>query len=89
MSKSFTINIINDNITECDEIFKLILSIPAAPCEVVSGNTDTTKVTINDNGRILLVVILCYINNDQQGQYCHLINHNILLKRTLLHYQLV
>ena len=61
MSKSFTINIINDNITECDETFKLILSISAAPCEVVSGNTDTTEVTITDNGRILLVVILCYL----------------------------
>ena len=89
MSILLTINIINDNITECDETFKLILSIPAPPREVVSGNTDTTEVTIKDNGRILLVDILCYINNDQQEQYCHLINHNILLKRTLLHYQLV
>ena len=60
MSKSFTINIINDDIIECDKTFKLILSIPAAPCEVVSGNTDTTEVTIKDNGRILLVIILCY-----------------------------
>ena len=89
MSKSFTINIINDNITECDETFKLILSIPAAPCEVVIGNTDTTEVTIKDNGRILLVTTLCCINTDQQGKCCHLINHDILLKRTLLHYQLV
>ena len=89
MSKSFTINIINDNITECDETFKLILSIPAPPCEVVIGNNNITEVTIKDNGKLSLVVILCYINNDQQGQYCHLINHNILLKRTLLHYQLV
>ena len=61
MSKSFTINIINDNITECDKTFKLILSIPAPPCEVVSGNNDTTEVTMKDNGRILLVTTLCSI----------------------------
>ena len=54
MSKSFTINIINDNITECDETFKLILSIPSPPCEVVIGNNDTTEVRIRENGRILL-----------------------------------
>ena len=50
MSKSFTINIINDNITECDETFKLTLSVPASTCGAVNGETDTTEVTIMDNG---------------------------------------
>ena len=67
MSKLFTINIINDNITECDETFKLILSIPAPRCEVVNGNIDTTEVTIKDNGRISLVVIPCYIKMTNRG----------------------
>ena len=51
MSKSFTINIINDNIIECDETLKLILSIPATPCEVVTRRPDVTELTIKDNGK--------------------------------------
>ena len=51
MSKSFTINIINDSITECDETFKLILNVPASACGAVNGETDTTEVTIKDNGK--------------------------------------
>ena len=43
MSKSFTINIINDKITECDETFKLTL---ISVCGVVSGITNVTEVTI-------------------------------------------
>ena len=51
ISKSFTINIINDSIIECDETFKLILSVPASACGAVNGETDTTEVTIKDNGK--------------------------------------
>ena len=43
MTKLFTVNIINDRVTECDETFKLTL-IPA--CGVVSGITNVTEVTI-------------------------------------------
>ena len=49
MSKSFTINIINDDITECNETFNLTLSF--ITCGVVSGKTDTTEVTIKDKSR--------------------------------------
>ena len=50
-SISFTINIINDNITECDETFQLTLSVPAsnATCGIVSGETDATEVMIRDD----------------------------------------
>ena len=51
MSKSFTINIINDSIAECDETFKLTLSVPASACGAVNGATDITEVTIKDNGK--------------------------------------
>ena len=51
MSKSFTIKIINDSITECDETFKLTLSVPASACGAINGATDTTEVTIKDNGK--------------------------------------
>ena len=57
MSKSFTINIINDSIAECDETFKLTLSVPASACGAVNGATDITEVTIKDNGKGNTIVI--------------------------------
>ena len=50
MSKSFTINIINDNITECDETVKLTFSVPASACGAVIGKIDSIEVTIKDKG---------------------------------------
>ena len=90
-STSVTINIINDDISECNESFKLMLDIPSSTCGVVIGNNDIAEVVIKDNDskRVFTVIVLCYLCTDQQWQCCHLINHNILLKRTLLHYQLV
>ena len=65
LSKSFTMNIINDNIIECDETFKLTLSVPALTCGVVNGTADTTEVTIRDNDSrksvssvVLFIIIL-------------------------------
>ena len=55
--KSFNISIISDNITECDETFKLTLNIPASTCGVVNGKTDTTEVTIKDDGRNTIIII--------------------------------
>ena len=53
MSKSFTINIINDNIIECDETFKLTLNVPASTCGAVHGTNNRTELTIkDDDGRI-------------------------------------
>ena len=50
MSKSFTVNIIDDDITECDETFKLRLGVPSSICGAVNGKTDSTEVTIKDEG---------------------------------------
>ena len=51
ISKTFTVNIINDNIIECDETFNLTLSVPAFTCGViVNRKADTTAVIIKDNG---------------------------------------
>ena len=49
MSTSFTINIIDDNIAECDETFTLTLSVPSSPCEVISESDDTSEVIIRDD----------------------------------------
>ena len=49
MSKSFSVDIINDNIIECNEMFILIFRVPAPPCEVVSGTDNRTEVIIRDN----------------------------------------
>ena len=49
MSKSFTIDIINDNTAECDEMFILTLSVPTLPCEVVNGNDNISEVLIGDD----------------------------------------
>ena len=49
MSKSFTINIIDDNIAECDETFTLSLSVPSSPCGVKSGSVDNSEVIIKDD----------------------------------------
>ena len=49
ISKSFTINIINDDVSECNEKFSLMLSIPTLPCGVVIGRNDTIEVTIRDD----------------------------------------
>ena len=90
ISVTFAVNIINDDISECNETFSLMLtnSIPTPPCGVVIGRNDTSEVMIrDDDGRKVLVIMLCYI--DQQEQCCHLTSQIILLKRTLLHYQLV
>jgi len=48
-STSFTINIIDDNIAECDETFTLTLSVPSSPCGLVSGSVDTSVVMIRDD----------------------------------------
>ena len=48
-STSFTINIIDDNIAECDETFTLTLSVPSSPCGVVSGSVSTSVVMIRDD----------------------------------------
>ena len=65
-SKSFTIKIINDSIIECDEIFKLILNIPASACGAINGATDTTEVTIKDKSKEILVKFIYYYI-DQTG----------------------
>ena len=50
MSKSFAINIINDDTIECNETFKLTLSAPA--CGIVTGITNITEVIIkHDDGK--------------------------------------
>ena len=49
MSTSFAINIIKDNIAECDETFTLTLSVPSSPCGVISGSYDTSEVMIKDD----------------------------------------
>ena len=49
MSKSFTIDIINDDVSECNEIFSLMLSIPTLPCGVVIGRNDISEVMIRDD----------------------------------------
>ena len=88
-SRSFAVKIINDNITECNVMFKLMLSIPIPPCGVVSGSNNTIEVMVHDDdgkkkGSNLLCRS-CRIAIHQQEQSCHLINPNILLKRTPLH----
>ena len=89
-SKSFTINIINDNTIECDEKFKVMLT--TGTCGINVGRTNSTEVIIkDDDGREMLISdcvhYLC-VYTDQQKQCCHLISHNILLKK-ICHYQLV
>ena len=49
MSTSFTINITNDEIAECDETFKLTLSVPSSLCGVIKGSDDTSEVMIGDD----------------------------------------
>ena len=49
MSTSFTINIIDNNIAECDETFTLTLSVPSSPCGVISGSDDNSEVMIRDD----------------------------------------
>ena len=48
-STSFNISLINNDVSECDEKFKLTLTVPSSTCGVVSGKTDTTEVTIKDD----------------------------------------
>ena len=48
-STSFTINIINDNISECNELFKIVLSVPTSTCGVIVGNNNISEVTIKDD----------------------------------------
>ena len=49
ISVTFAVNIINDDISECNDIFSLMLSIPTPPCEVVIGRNDTGEVMIRDD----------------------------------------
>ena len=85
----FAVSIYNDNIAECDKI--LILNISALTCGVVIGRNDTSNITIRDDDgrRSVSDYIVLFIATNVQEQCCHLTNHNIPLKRTLLHYQLV
>ena len=61
ISNFFTIKIINDSITECDETLKLMLSVPALICGVVSGKTDTTEVVIKDDGKRSVSYVVSFI----------------------------
>ena len=66
-SKLFAAKIINDNITECNETFKLMLSIPVSSCEVVSGSNNTCGVMIqDDDGKRKLMCKSCCIAIHQQ-----------------------
>ena len=49
MSTSFTINITDDEVAECDETFTLTLSVPSSPCGVISGSVNTSEVMIRDD----------------------------------------
>ena len=49
ISVTFAVNIINDDITECNETFSLMLSIPTPPCEVVIGRNNTSEMIIRDD----------------------------------------
>ena len=49
VSTSFNIDIVDDNIAECDETFTLTLSVPSSPCGLVSGSVDTSVVMIRDD----------------------------------------
>ena len=49
MSKSFTIDIINDDVSECNEFFSLMLSIPTLPCGVDIGRNNIIEVMIRDD----------------------------------------
>ena len=65
-SKSFTINIINDDNSECNESFKLMLSIANSTCGVVNGTNYTSRVMIRDNDskRCIdncVVLLLCWL----------------------------
>ena len=48
-STLFSVRIIDDKITECDETFTLTLSVPSSPCGVISGSDDTSEVMIRDD----------------------------------------
>ena len=48
LSQSFTIDVTDDDIVECDEIFIVIIE-PVATCEIAIGNLTTSEVTIIDN----------------------------------------
>ena len=48
-SASFPVQIVNNNIAECDETFTLTLSVPSSPCGVISGSDDTSEVMIRDD----------------------------------------
>ena len=60
-SVTFPINIINDDVSECDEAFSLMLSIPTPPCEVVTGRNDKSEVMIRDDDGRRSVSVLCLV----------------------------
>ena len=49
ISVTFAVNIINDDVSECNETFSLMLSIPTPPCGVVTGKNNTSEVIIRDD----------------------------------------
>ena len=60
LSQSFTIDVIDDDIVECDEMFNVMIE-PVATCEVAIGNLATTEITIidNDGKYITICVLMC------------------------------
>ena len=75
MSALFPVQIIDDNIAECDETFTLTLSVLSSYCGVISESDDTSEVMIrDDDGRrsvsvnvslhsVMLSPIICTENN--------------------------
>ena len=55
--QQFTVNITNDNIIECTEIFKMIISTEEVWCGLTSSSNSAQITIIDDDGKDLYLFI--------------------------------
>ena len=69
-TQSFTINIIDNDVVECDEVFSVTIE-PVTTCGVTTGDFVSSNVTImDDDGKEKMYLNICQYLYPQK-QYCH------------------
>lgn len=64
-TQQFTVNVTNDNIIECNEMFNLSISAEETTCSLNTSNSNTQVVIVNDDGKCLQLFECNFLISDK------------------------
>jgi len=71
LKQSFTIDIIDNDVVECDEVFSVTIE-SVTTCGVTTGDVITSNVTvIDDDSEWSIMCVITHLNLHPQKQCCH------------------